>query len=152
MEGTGEVSWKLLNLASLESIEKCSNSILADESRIDLLVLNAGYWYRTNHISCNLKICNLIGVLSMSDSTKRTSDGFELHIGINFLGHYALTRRLLKLMRCTAKCSTDGVRFGLWNQKPNLSLVCWDDGSLYLTELWQLLALCIWNQWLAGSR
>ena len=42
VKGAGEVSWKILNLASLESIEKCSNSILADEPRIDLLVLNAG--------------------------------------------------------------------------------------------------------------
>ena len=42
VKGVGEVSFKLLNLASLESIEKCSNSILADEARIDLLVLNAG--------------------------------------------------------------------------------------------------------------
>ena len=43
VKGAGEVSWKILNLASLESIEKCSNSILADEPRIDLLVLNAGW-------------------------------------------------------------------------------------------------------------
>lgn len=42
VKGVGEVSFKLLNLASLESIEKCTNSILADEARIDLLVLNAG--------------------------------------------------------------------------------------------------------------
>ena len=49
----------------------------------------------------------------MSDSPKRTLDGFEVHMGINFLGHYALTRRLLKLMRSTAKITTDGVRFGL---------------------------------------
>ena len=43
VKGAGEVSWKSLNLASLESIEKCSNSILTDEPRIDLLVLNAGW-------------------------------------------------------------------------------------------------------------
>ena len=52
----------------------------------------------------------------MSDSPKRTSDGFEVHMGINFLGHYALTRRLLKLMRSTAKIAADGVRFGLRKQ------------------------------------
>jgi len=93
VKGTGEVSWKLLNLASQESIEKCSNSILADEERIDILVLNAG-------------------VLSLSDTPKmkRTPDGFELHMGINYLGHYALTRRLLQLLRSTAKTSEDGVR------------------------------------------
>ena len=44
------------------------------------------------------------GVLVVSDSTKmkRTSDGFELHMGINFVGHYALVRRLLPLLRKTA--------------------------------------------------
>ena len=52
------------------------------------------------------------GVLVLSDSPKkkRTTDGFELHMGINFFGHYALTRRLLGLMRATAKISADGAR------------------------------------------
>ena len=46
-----------------------------------------------SRLFCNLESCSLIGVLAMSDSPKRTSDGFEVHMGINFLGHYALTRR-----------------------------------------------------------
>ena len=52
------------------------------------------------------------GVLVVSDSTKmkRTSDGFELHMGINYLGHYALTRRLVGRMRSTANSSSDGAR------------------------------------------
>ena len=131
------MSWKLLNLASLESIEKCSNSILADESRIDLLVLNAGSGQKRSPSPINmLKGCVnlplwpdlmsrnldstyfaifLAGVLVMSDSPKmkRTSDGFELHMGINYFGHYALTRRLLGLMRSTAKSSADGARLVL---------------------------------------
>ena len=69
-----------------------------------------------SRLFCNLESCSLIGVLAMSDSPKRTSDGFEVHMGINFLGHYALTRRLLKLMRSTAKIAADGVRFGLRKQ------------------------------------
>ena len=69
-----------------------------------------------SRLFCNLESCSLIGVLAMSDSPKRTSDGFEVHMGIHFLGHYALTRRLLELMRSTAKISIDGVRFGLRKQ------------------------------------
>ena len=75
----------------------------------------------------------------MSDSPKRTSDGFEVHMGINFLGHYALTRRLLKLMRSTAKIAADGVRFGLRKQ---IKFGFADYNSICLTELWRLPAVC----------
>ena len=40
-----------------------------------------------------------------TDKTRRTEDGFELHMGINFVGHYALVRRLLPLLRKTAASS-----------------------------------------------
>ena len=34
--------------------------------------------------------------------TKRTEDGFELHMGVNFMGHFALVHHLLPLIRKTA--------------------------------------------------
>ena len=44
-----------------------------------------------------------------TDKTRRTEDGFELQMGINFAGHYALVRRLLPLLRQTAaEVSPDG--------------------------------------------
>ena len=58
VKGAGEVSWKLLNLASLESIEKCCNSILVDESRIDLLVLNAGSCKQITKSGCSIYSSN----------------------------------------------------------------------------------------------
>ena len=48
MDTFGHVTYKQLNLASLINIEKCAEAIKAEEKRIDLLVLNAGYLYHGN--------------------------------------------------------------------------------------------------------
>ena len=39
---TGTVEWRLLDLASLESVRKCAAEVVASEGRIDILILNAG--------------------------------------------------------------------------------------------------------------
>ena len=39
---TGTVEYKLLDLASLESVRKCAKEVNDSEGRIDILVLNAG--------------------------------------------------------------------------------------------------------------
>lgn len=93
VETFGHVTSKQLNLASLLNIEKCAEAIKAEERRIDLLVLNAG--------------CCLL--TAETAKTKRTEDGFELQMGINFMGHFALVNHLLPLIRKTAsKISRDG--------------------------------------------
>ena len=69
-----------LDLASLASVEKFAAD-LAGETRLDLLGNNAGV---------------------MAVDRGLTADGFELHMGINHLGHFALTARLLPLLRGTA--------------------------------------------------
>lgn len=63
-----------LDLASLDAVRRCADGIAADHTRIDLLVNNAG----------------VMGVPQQA-----TVDGFELQLGVNHLGHFALTRRLL---------------------------------------------------------
>lgn len=73
------LSVEQLDLASLASIEEFSDRILASERPIHLLVNNAGI---------------------MTPPTRHTtSDGFELQMGTNYLGHFALTGRLLPLLR-----------------------------------------------------
>ena len=68
-----------LDLASLTSIEAFAGSMIADSRPIDLLINNAGV---------------------MAVPTRHTTaDGFELQLGTNHLGHYALTGRLLPLLR-----------------------------------------------------
>ncbi|WNG87253.1 oxidoreductase [Mycobacterium sp. ITM-2016-00317] len=59
-----------LDLADLSSVRRCADTLRQRHSRIDLLINNAGIRQRTR---------------------AETSDGFETHFGVNFLGHFALT-------------------------------------------------------------
>lgn len=73
-----------LDLGSLASVERAATTILDDHDHVHLLVNNAG-------------------VMAMPE--RRTEDGFELQFGVNHLGHWALTSRLLP-----AIVSTPGAR------------------------------------------
>ncbi|MFI5839018.1 oxidoreductase [Catenuloplanes sp. NPDC051500] len=64
----------VLDLGSLASVEHAAGEILAAHPRLDLLINNAG-------------------VMAVPEG--RTVDGFETQFGINHLGHWALTARLL---------------------------------------------------------
>ena len=63
-----------LDLGSLESIESAAVTILATHNAVDILVNNAG-------------------LMAMPEG--RTADGFETQLGVNHLGHWALTAQLL---------------------------------------------------------
>jgi NAD(P)-dependent dehydrogenase (short-subunit alcohol dehydrogenase family) len=63
-----------LDLGSLDSVQRAAEQILAAHETIDLLVNNAG-------------------VMGIPQS--RTTDGFEMQFGVDHLGHFALTARLL---------------------------------------------------------
>jgi NAD(P)-dependent dehydrogenase (short-subunit alcohol dehydrogenase family) len=63
-----------LDLGSLDSVQKAAEQILAAHETIDLLVNNAGV---------------------MGIPERRTADGFEMQFGVDHLGHFALTARLL---------------------------------------------------------
>jgi NAD(P)-dependent dehydrogenase (short-subunit alcohol dehydrogenase family) len=66
-----------LDLASLGSVEKAAGDVAGRTESLDLLVNNAGI---------------------MAVGEGRTEDGFELQLGTNHLGHFALTGRLLPLL------------------------------------------------------
>ncbi|PLN82773.1 NAD(P)-binding protein [Aspergillus taichungensis] len=70
-----------LDLASLDSVARAAAQIKAQESRLDILIANAG-------------------VLGANGATK---DGYEIHFGVNHLGHALLIRLLLPLLLCTAQ-------------------------------------------------
>jgi len=74
-----EVSFESLDLASLESIEKFSQHLAQRVHRVDVLVNNAA--------------------VMTPPKRELTRDGFELQLGTNHLGHFALTGRLLPLLR-----------------------------------------------------
>jgi len=68
---------ELLDLASLSSIRDFSNNIFSRQSRVDILINNAGVMIPPKTI---------------------TEDGFELQFGTNHLGHFALTAHLLPIL------------------------------------------------------
>ncbi|TFC01406.1 SDR family NAD(P)-dependent oxidoreductase [Cryobacterium adonitolivorans] len=72
-----DLTVRVLDLASLDSIAAFAAGFMADTGRLDLLVNNAG-------------VMNL--------PQRRTADGFEMQFGTNHLGHFALTGRVLPLL------------------------------------------------------
>lgn len=72
-----KIEYRLLNLADLTSIIRFAEALRAELPRLDLLINNAGV---------------------MALPLSRTRDGFEMQVGTNHLGHFALTGRLLPLM------------------------------------------------------
>ncbi|HET9771870.1 MAG TPA: oxidoreductase [Acidimicrobiia bacterium] len=105
---TGELEVRPLDLASLASVEKLAGE-LAGEARLDLLANNAGL---------------------MAVDRGLTADGFETHVGVNHLGHFALTARLLPRLLATdgsriVTMSSMGARLGgvdledlMWERRP----------------------------------
>jgi len=70
----------VLDLASLASIRAFADAVSARHPRLDLL-------------------CNNAGVMAIP--RRRTADGFEMQLGTNHLGHFALTGLLLPLLLAT---------------------------------------------------
>lgn len=66
-----------LDLASLASVAAAAEAVRARYPRLDILINNAGL---------------------MAVDQARTEDGFEMQLGVNHLGHFALTAHLLPLL------------------------------------------------------
>lgn len=75
LPGTGSVL--PLDLASLESVRQAGAEFRRRFDRLDILINNAGLWWQP---------------------ARRTLDGFESQVGVNHLGHFALTGLLLGLL------------------------------------------------------
>ena len=73
------ISYEELDLAKLASVADFAARFAAAHASLDLLVNNAG-------------------VMALP-KRQETADGFEMQLGTNYLGHYALTARLLPLLR-----------------------------------------------------
>ncbi|AXG79267.1 oxidoreductase [Streptomyces paludis] len=77
----GSVEFAALDLSDLDSVAAFAERFTAENDRLDLLVNNAGV---------------------MVPPFTRTEQGFELQLGTNHFGHFALTGRLLPLLERTA--------------------------------------------------
>ncbi len=70
-----DLELRSLDLADLSSIKAFADELLAAYPKLDVLINNAGI---------------------MAIPRRETADGFEMQIGTNHLGHFALTARLLE--------------------------------------------------------
>ncbi|MCP1469346.1 NAD(P)-dependent dehydrogenase (short-subunit alcohol dehydrogenase family) [Sphingobium sp. OAS761] len=76
------IRFEQLDLASLASVAAFADRFAERYERLDILINNAG--------------------VMVPPQRQETADGFELQLGTNYLGHFALTGRLLSLLRGTA--------------------------------------------------
>ncbi len=72
--GRNKLGFQICDLASMDSVKNCAERILAEYSKIDVLINNAG--------------------INMTKPTF-TSDDFETNWAVNYLGGYLLTKLLL---------------------------------------------------------
>ena len=82
-----------LDLASLKSVRRCADGLLAEGKPFDLIIANAG-------------------VMACPKGT--TADGFETQFGTNHLGHFVLVNRIASLLKFGARLvnlSSSGHRF-----------------------------------------
>ena len=73
----------LLDLGDLESVRRCAETVTATFPTLDAIMCNAGI---------------------MAVPFGVTKDGFELHMGVNYYGHFALVGRLMPVVKRTPGC------------------------------------------------
>ena len=75
------IRYILCDLADLKSVKSAADQVKKSVSRVDILQLNSG-------------------VMAIPER-ETTKDGFEKHMGINHLGHFALTSYLFDVLKKT---------------------------------------------------
>jgi len=78
-----QVAFEELDLASLASVAEFGARLRASRGTLDLLINNAG--------------------VMVPPTRQATRDGFELQLGTNYLGHFALTAQLLPLLKAGSR-------------------------------------------------
>jgi NAD(P)-dependent dehydrogenase (short-subunit alcohol dehydrogenase family) len=79
-KGTGLLEASIIDLASLNSVREFAETFIQQHQQLHLLVNNAGV---------------------ATPPASKTSEGYELQFGVNFLGHFALTGLLYPLLQAT---------------------------------------------------
>ena len=103
-----QVSTRVLDLSSLESIAALAGTLASEGVPIGVLVCNAG--------------------LMTPPSQQRTADGFELQFGTNHLGHFALAAQLLPLLRAGRARVTSQTSLVAKRGKVNWDNLQWERG------------------------
>jgi NAD(P)-dependent dehydrogenase (short-subunit alcohol dehydrogenase family) len=110
----GSLSLVQLDLASLDSVRRCADGLLAAGKPFDLIIANAG-------------------VMACPKGT--TADGFETQFGTNHLGHFVLVNRIASLLRPGSRLvnlSSAGHRFADVDlEDPNFEHSAYDEFTAY---------------------
>merc|ERR1712013_180944 len=104
--GNNDVHYMHLDLASLQSVREFAEEVQSKYPAIHTLVCNAGVWMPM-------------------DKQAKTEDGFEVHAGVNHLGHFLLTSLLLGRLETSAPSRVVVVSSGLMNSG-QLDLTAYD--------------------------
>ncbi len=103
-----------LDLASLASVRKCADALVAAGKPFDVVIANAGV---------------------MATPKGKTADGFETQFGTNHLGHFVLVNRIASLMKKGSRLvnlSSAGHRFSDVNlEDPNFEHTLYTEFGAY---------------------
>jgi NAD(P)-dependent dehydrogenase (short-subunit alcohol dehydrogenase family) len=112
--GGGSLELIQLDLASLDSVRRCADGLLAAGRPFDLIIANAGV---------------------MACPKSKTLDGFETQFGTNHLGHFVLVNRIASLLRAGSRLvnlSSAGHRYADVNlEDPNFEHTPYDEFIAY---------------------
>ena len=112
--GGGSLDLVQLDLASLESVRRCADGLLAAKERFDLIIANAGV---------------------MACPKGKTIDGFETQFGTNHLGHFVLVNRIASLLKAGSRLvnlSSAGHRYADVNlEDPNFEHTPYEEFIAY---------------------
>jgi NAD(P)-dependent dehydrogenase (short-subunit alcohol dehydrogenase family) len=110
----GSLDFVQLDLASLDSVRRCADGLLAASKPFDVIIANAG-------------------VMACPKGT--TADGFETQFGTNHLGHFVLVNRIATLLKAGSRLvnlSSAGHRFADVNlEDPNFQHSPYDEFIAY---------------------
>src|SRR5690606_38283768 len=81
--GNGKIRIYEMDLADFDSVRRFADNFLSDYGRLDILVNNAGI---------------------MAHPLARTEQGFEMHLAVNYLGHFLLTASLASALAAAGDC------------------------------------------------
>jgi NAD(P)-dependent dehydrogenase (short-subunit alcohol dehydrogenase family) len=83
--GSKDAQLYVADLASLDEVRRLADEVAARETRLDVLVNNAG-----------------VALFGALEGRRESRDGHELHFAVNYLAHVLLTLKLLPLIRASA--------------------------------------------------
>jgi len=84
-QGYSEPTIYLADLSSLAGARQLADAVIAEHSRLDVLISNAG-----------------IGSRTLGAERRTSADGFELRFAVNYLSGFLLAHRLLPLLQASA--------------------------------------------------